>query len=248
MRRPQGAGPTVAFSSRRGHVSVMDHALDRPAWSALTTRQAHLADGDGRAVRLHPDYGIFAAAADASEENLAALAALVPASGAVGTVEAVAHPPVPGVTSAEPAVLCQMLAGDLTRVAADGFEIVDLDTSDAPDMLALATLTRPGPFLSRTPELGDFVGVKLGGRLIAMAGERLNLPGFQEVSGVCVHPDHRGRGYAAALMSVVADRILARGDTPFLHVYADNVGAIALYQRLGYAIRRDMVLTILSRD
>lgn len=199
-------------------------------------------------MRLQADFGLFAAAADASAPNLAALAALVPEVGTVGTVEAVPHPPVPGVTNAEPASLCQMLAGDLRPVAPDGFAIVDLDAADAPQMLALASLTRPGPFHARTPELGDFVGVKQGDRLIAMAGERLNLPGFQEVSGVCVHPDGRGRGYAAALMSVVAGRILARGDRPFLHVFAENVGAIALYERLGYRIRREMRLTLLSRD
>lgn len=248
MPGPQGAKPTVAFPGHRGHLWRMDHPLDRPAWSALTSRQAHLTQGGARAVRLRADYGLFAAAADVSAPSLAALAALVPEVGAVGTVEAVAHPPVPDVINGEPAILCQMLAHDLQPVAPDGFTIVDLGPADAAQMLALASLTRPGPFYARTPELGDFVGVRQGDRLIAMAGERLNLPGFQEVSGVCVHPDHRGRGYAAALMSVVAGRILARGDRPFLHVFADNVGAIALYERLGYRIRREMRLTLLSRD
>ena len=44
------------------------HPLDRPVWSALTTRVAPLAirraqDG-GSAVRLDPDVGVFVAAAD----------------------------------------------------------------------------------------------------------------------------------------------------------------------------------------
>jgi predicted GNAT family acetyltransferase len=71
--------------------------------------------------------------------------------------------------------------------------------------------------------------------------------GFTEVSGVCTHPEHRGRGYAGALTRVVAGRILARGETPFLHAYPSNTGAIALYQTLGFAIRREMNMTVLTR-
>lgn len=225
----------------------MDHPLDRPVWGALTTRQAHLAQGDGRAVRLIADYGVFAATADGSPQSLAALAALVPAQGELAVVEARPQPRAPGVTTSEPAAVCQMLAGKLTSASARGFKILDLTDADAAEMLALATLTRPGPFYARTHQLGDFVGVKVGGRLVAMAGERMRLPGFTEVSGVCTHPDHRGKGYAAALMSVVADRIQARGETPFLHVYAHNTGAISLYETLGYAIRREMIMTVLTR-
>jgi predicted GNAT family acetyltransferase len=115
-------------------------------------------------------------------------------------------------------------------------------------MFALANLTRPGPFCERTHRLGDFVGVKVDGQLVAMAGERLRLPGFTEVSGVCTHPDHRGHGYAAALMSVVAGRIQGWGETPFLHVYAHNTGAIRLYEALGYRVRRVMKMTVLTRN
>jgi len=114
-------------------------------------------------------------------------------------------------------------------------------------MLALATETRPGPFFARTHQLGDFVGVKAGGRLIAMAGERMKPEGYTEVSGVCTDPGHRGRGYAGALMRVVAHRILARGETPFLHSYAHNTGAIGLYQSLGFALRSEMTMQVLSR-
>ncbi len=80
-----------------------------------------------------------------------------------------------------------------------------------------------------------------------MAGERLKLDGFTEVSGVCTHPDWRGRGYATGLMGLVAQRIVARGETPFLHVYAGNSGAIALYERLGFRLRSAVVFTVLGR-
>lgn len=139
-----------------------------------------------------------------------------------------------------------MLADDVAPGAPAGFDIVPLAPADAPAMLALATLTEPGPFAARTHRLGGFVGIKVDGRLIAMAGERMKPPGFTEVSGVCTHPDHRGRGYAAALMRSVAVNILDRGEKPFLHVYPSNGGAIALYETLGFRLRRAMSMTILQ--
>jgi predicted GNAT family acetyltransferase len=224
-----------------------DHPLDRPAWAALTTRQSGLALGSSRAVRLDPDYGLFIAAADASPPSLAALAALVLAEGEAAMVEAHDWPEIHGVIAQPPAAVSQMVAGDLKAVHADGFDIVDLTPQDGAEMFDLARLTQPGPFYSRTHRLGDFVGVKQAGRLVAMAGERMKLPGFTELSAVCTHPDHRGHGYAAALVSVIAARIEARGETPFLHVYPHNVGAIRLYEQLGYAIRCEMKMTVLNR-
>jgi predicted GNAT family acetyltransferase len=225
-----------------------DHPLDRPVWSALTSRQAPLAEGDGRAWRMRADYGLFAAARDGSVESLAALAAVIPADGGLATVGVEEPGPVPG-AAAEPHVIWQMDCPALTPAGpAPGIEIVPLDDTDAPRMLALATLTRPGPFFANTHRWGDFVGVKdADGRLLAMAGERMRPTGFTEVSGVCTEPACRGRGYAGALMRVVTARILARGETPFLHSYAHNTGAIALYESLGFALRRELVMTVLTR-
>jgi predicted GNAT family acetyltransferase len=222
------------------------HPLDRPAWNALTTRQAKFALGDERALRFAPDYGLFAAAADDAPESLAALCALIPTDGALWTVEAEERPTPAGAVATGRDLCWQMTAERLTPGGAL-LDVTPLTGADGPQMLALATLTRPGPFFARTHQLGEFVGVKLDGRLVAMAGERMRPEGFTEVSGVCTHPAARGRGYASGLMRIVAARILARGETPFLHVYAANKGAIALYESLGFRLRRPILATVLAR-
>ena len=127
-------------------------------------------------------------------------------------------------------------------------EFIELTAADAPEMLALATLTKPGPFGARTGELGDYIGIRRDGKLAAMAGERLRAPGFTEVSAVCTHPDHLGHGYATGLMVEVMQRILARGETPFLHVRGQNRRAIDLYRRLGYTERHIFQLAILRKS
>jgi predicted GNAT family acetyltransferase len=127
-------------------------------------------------------------------------------------------------------------------------DICPLGEDDAADMLALATLTKPGPFRTRTHTMGRFVGVREGGRLIAMAGERLHAPGYREITAVCTHPDVRGRGLGAALMRVVGQRMIAEGDQPFLHSYASNEPAIALYRRLGFEVRTEVVHAVWKRS
>lgn len=221
-------------------------SLDRPVWHALTTRQADVSRGTARAIRLAPDYGVFAAAADDSPESLSALAMLIPAQENLVLMEAEKMPPPSGTVVVCSAVCHQMIAEKLTPGELD-FSVTPLTDDDGPDMLALATLTKPGPFFTRTHQLGDFVGVKHDGRLVAMAGERMKPVGFTEVSGVCTLPDYRGRGYAGGLMRLVVARILARGETPFLHVYASNTGAIALYRTLGFTLRQTVTMTVLAR-
>ena len=109
-------------------------------------------------------------------------------------------------------------------------------------MIALARRTNPGPFGLRTRETGQYLGLRDDGRLVAMAGERMRMPGHVEISAVCVDETHRGRGLAARLMNVLRQRIAARGETPFLHVRDDNTGAIALYERRGFVTRQRFVL------
>jgi ribosomal protein S18 acetylase RimI-like enzyme len=224
-----------------------DHPLDRPAWYALIAHQAGLALGDSRARRFPPDVSPFAAAPDDTPQSAAALAALLPHGGELALIQAHVPPLPEGLDLIHDAICLQMLWSDF-RHTASGIAPVALTDSDAADMRVLAELTQPGPFYARTHILGRFVGVRKDGRLVAMAGERLHPAGFTEISAVCTHPDHRGRGFAAALMRTVGANIIARGETPFLHLYADNESAKALYKSLGFAPRREMQFSTWARS
>jgi predicted GNAT family acetyltransferase len=129
-----------------------------------------------------------------------------------------------------------------------GVEPVTLGAADVPAMMALTELTKPGPFNARTHELGTFLGIRADGQLVAMVGERMKTADYAEISAVCVHPDHRGRGYGQFLLGAISRRILERGEIPFLHVFSHNSPAIALYRRQGMEIRRRLHVTVLKRE
>ena len=224
---------------------TLAHPLDRPVWSALTSRQAPLSLGDTQALRFDPAYGLFAAAADASPESRAALGALNTSPNGMGLVEAGDMPLPPGAVVRAQAACVQMVASTL-NAGGKSVAFEPLGEADAAGMLALATLTVPGPFFEKTHRLGDFIGIKIDGRLIAMAGERMKPDGYTEVSGVCTHPDFRGQGYAGALMRVVTQRILERGEQAFLHAYAANTATIVLYETLGFRVRTTVTYTVLD--
>ncbi|MES2290768.1 MAG: GNAT family N-acetyltransferase [Pseudomonadota bacterium] len=223
-----------------------EHVLDRPIWHALTTRQAGLAIGDGAARRFAPDIGPLAGARDESDQSLADLARLLPSEGVIALFANADDPLPPGGVLEKAGEGVQMVAG--SRFGLQSSEgLLALGDADAAEMLALALLTEPGPFAARTHRLSQFWGIRDNGRLVAMAGERLQVPGFSEVSGVCTHPDARGRGYAVRLMKFVAAQIEARGETPILHSYSANTGALKLYESLGFATRRTFTFKFVRR-
>jgi predicted GNAT family acetyltransferase len=224
------------------------HPLDRPIWSMLTGRQAHLAEGDARAVRIDRGYGLFGVAADDGVEAQAALAALVPDEGELWIVEGEPWPVPPGTREVKRAVLAQMIAAGAPPSPRQGEPaIISLGEQDAPEMAELADHAKPGPWGSKTHRYGPFFGIRENGRLLAMAGQRILVPGMAEVSGVSTWEDCRGRGYARTLIGHVMREMVARGETPFLHSYADNAGAIALYESLGFRIRREVHVLAIAR-
>ena len=227
---------------------MIAHALDRPVWNMLTGPQTALAQGSAAAVRIDPGYGPFAAARDHSGEAQAALAALMRgADDAIWVVEPEAWPAPTGTRVVWVGPLVQMVADEPAAMRSDDPGCLSLNEGDAAEMTALALGTVPGPWGDQTRHYGQFYGVRRDGRLAAMAGERMRpAPGFAEVSGVCTWPDYRGQGLAGALIRRVMAGFNVRGDVPFLHSYAGNAGAIALYESLGFRVRSAMVLTVLA--
>lgn len=225
----------------------MSEPLDRPVWHALTGRQAHLAVAHGAAVRIDPGYGLFVAIREPSAECWEALAAtLVGMDDTVGLVELEHSPPPASFRVLREAELVQMVwvAGEVPPEHDP--RIVLLDETDAALMAELALATEPGPWSTRTHRYGAYYGIRVGDRLAAMAGERLLLPGLAEVSGVCTWPEFRGQGMAAALIRKVMHGFQQRGDQPFLHCYGHNSGAIGLYEKMGFRLRRRLSLLVLA--
>jgi ribosomal protein S18 acetylase RimI-like enzyme len=227
------------------------HPLDNVIWQALGTRHASFAQGNGLARKFVPEVSSLAAFLEPTPAGYDALASLM-AEGDVAALafEAPREPP-GGWAVVRAAPMLQMVhQGDLVSSAnsSDPASIVELGSADAREMLALAELTQPGPFSIRTHELGMYLGIRCNGVLVAMAGERLKIPGFTEVSAVCTHGDHTGRGYARILMTEVMRRIRSRGETAFLHVRQDNVRAIELYKRLGFAERVLLHLSVIRKN
>lgn len=230
--------------------------LDNPIWNALRTEHAPLSLGGERARRYLPEIGPLSGILDQAAESYEALRELagsgivvlfsiepirVPAGWKVlreGPIVQMIRTPESFTAAGSPDLRLspQKLAPQGLHASED-IALRQLTAADAPQMVALAELTEPGPFRLRTIELGNFYGIFHDGTLVAMAGKRMHLPGLVEVSGVCTHPDARGRGYAGHLMSMVIDEIEGEGKVPFLHAFAQNP-AIRLYERLGFRLRR----------
>ncbi|WP_431961251.1 GNAT family N-acetyltransferase [Actinacidiphila sp. bgisy160] len=209
--------------------------LDNPVWAALAGPHARFAEVRGRAARYRSDMSLFAGLADPADpaawDDLAALL------GPGGTALVTGSPVVPdGWEVVEGGEGVQMVDSALRAEHAP--EAVGLGPGDIDDVMDLVERTRPGPFLPRTLELGTYLGIRENGRLIAMAGERIQPPGWTEISAVCTDPAHRGRGLATRLVRAVAAGIKERGDTPLLHAAASNTNALRLYESIGFSHRR----------
>jgi predicted GNAT family acetyltransferase len=231
---------------------IGEAVLDNPMLSSLLTDHSGLALAGGAVRRFPPDIGPLSGIPHQSPQHYEDLRSLTaPGAMAVLFLDQPATPPA-GWTLVRDGKIDQMVCTGCVqrpaRLLPLEAEMRRLDAADAHAMVALAKLTEPGPFHLRTHELGSFFGIFHGCRLMAMSGQRLKMPGFIEVSAVCTHPEARGRGYAAALMSTVMEEIRAHGKTPMLHSFAHNANAIAVYKSLGFTRRRSFELAVLRND
>jgi ribosomal protein S18 acetylase RimI-like enzyme len=213
--------------------------LDNPVHAALTTAHARLAIRRGEALRY--PLAVARYAAPGAFDDLAAITAPGERLRLFSSGE-LAVPAPWRVELRQP--LVQMLSRH--AIAAE-HDVEPLGAADVGAMLELAALTRPGPFFARTIELGRYVGIRADGRLVAMAGERLRLAAFTEISAVCTHPDYRGRGYGRSLVAALVNATLADGRVPFLHVTPSN-DARRLYERLGFETRAAMQVTVIAHS
>lgn len=225
------------------------HPLDNVIWKALTTCQAHLAIIRHDAGKFLADVSLLGALAEPGAEAYASLLSILNPGDRVGLFLPTESPPAAPWKLIRSIPLLQMISENakVDESNREASPFVRLGEADVPQMLALTRLTKPGPFGMRTHEMGEYWGIYQDGKLIAMAGERLHLPGYTEVSAVCTHPEHLGHGYATALINMLLQRIRSRGEQPFLHVLPENTRAVELYERLGFRQRVLMQYVILEK-
>jgi len=220
--------------------------LENPVYEALGGPHARFAEVRGRARRYAQDVAPFLGLPAApSAEDWRHAAELV----APGTFVAIRHTDMELPEGWEPLQvfdLVQMVGESLAGAPCP--EAISLGPADVPEMIELVTRTEPGPFLPRTIELGDYLGIRRDGALVAMAGERFRLDGWTEISAVCTDPAYRGQGLASALTGALIESIQGRSERVFLHALATNTGAIRLYERLGFRTRETATLTVLMRS
>ncbi|MGH9684430.1 MAG: GNAT family N-acetyltransferase [Candidatus Acidiferrales bacterium] len=225
----------------------MTQQLENPIWTALTTRQEQFAEINGQVRRFPVEMTSLAAFPGPSHAAFEALAQMLKSGegSALFLLREVDLPQTLCAIGVDP--MLQMIHSAKSMQACE-VEFNELSDRDVPEMTALAALTKPGPFGKRTRELGTYLGIRRDGKLVAMAGERLRIPGYTEVSAVCTHPDHTGKGYSRAVVTEVVERIRQRGEVPMLHVREANTRAIELYKGLGFAEGMTFQLTMVRKN
>lgn len=221
------------------------HVLDNVVWAALSGPQASFAEVFGKARRFPTDISPFGAIENPRDpECWSDLARLVGSGGNVVLTGTTQIDPPEGWEELRSGTGKQM-TGESVIGHADP-EVIELSVDDVPEMLDLISRTEPGPFLPRTVELGGYLGFRVNGALVAMAGRRMNPPGWVEISAVCTDPVHQGKGFGGRLVKAVVAGIRADGAVPFLHVSESNENAIRLYEKLGFRIRTRGVFKVLK--
>ncbi len=225
----------------------MEHVLDNPIWHALSTRQAVLNKGTERVKFFDESVSPFVTMDAWNEADLKEMQEIIPLDRSFYVL-------IPRQVKI-PEAFEQVYTTPIYQMVCEVFHpqmlpeqsVLEMGAGDVKEMIELTALTRPGPFSNNTMSFGRYIGIREGTRLAAIAGERMKVTGYTEVSAVCTHPNFLGKGYASHLMSILCAEIITRGETPFLHVRADNPRAIRAYERLGFSISRDVFFVIIKR-
>lgn len=228
----------------------MNHILDNMIWHAITTGNRSISSVDGEVGCYRQDIAPFAAMRELTAANMEKLHHFTEADRSI----AISYFDRPQLDETKWEAIQQMDCCQMVyEYPVDSFvtpqssQIVPLTDEHIPQMLELTALTKPGPFLQRTIEFGNYFGIFIDGRIAAMTGQRMHPVPYLEVSAVCTHPDFRGKGYARALMLHVMKIILDKSFTPFLHVLASNTGAIQLYESIGFRVRKKIFIEVIKR-
>jgi len=225
-------------------IQARDSLLDNPIWHSLSTIHDRFALGGELARRFLSEIGPLAGMKEQSTKAFNELSELFsPNEPAVLFLDSAPELPEDWRIHMHLPLDQMVYSGPMTNQGVE-IQFQHLGVEDVPEMLELTALTEPGPFRPRTFELGEFWGIRANGRLAAMTGQRLALPGFIEISAVCTHPDFRGRRFAASLVSGMARAIEQRGQTPILHVLPTNTAAISVYESVGFVKRRSLELVV----
>jgi ribosomal protein S18 acetylase RimI-like enzyme len=225
----------------------MEHVLDNPAWNALISGNSNLSYGNEHVKYFDREVSPFAAFKENSEENFQTLYELIPE----GRVLLFISPVEMEIPTPWKILNCikgiQMICDTQIEQGESSLKLIPLTGEHVPQMLALTKLTNPGPFASRTIDFGHYQGVFDGDKLVAIAGQRLHVFNYAEISAVCTHPDYLGRGYAKQLLIHQINRIKAAPEIPFLHVRYDNDRAIKVYESLGFSTRREIYFYVIQK-
>jgi ribosomal protein S18 acetylase RimI-like enzyme len=223
----------------------MYELLDNIMWNTLSGRHAHYSTGTAAARRYARGFSPIVGFPDPENPNFQALAPYCQSGEHFYCDKWTGKAPSGWQVDTESTMFKMVWAGDPPTLD-EAPDAMPLGSQHVAQALELAELTRPGPFGPRTIELGNYFGCFDGNRLVAMAGERLHAGSLREVSGVCTHPDFRGKGLARRLMMKLIQQELLRGETPFLHVMNENQNARALYERMGFRNYRETIVRVIS--
>ncbi len=225
----------------------MNDVLNNPVWYALNSGNSHLGNGNDRVKYFDSDVSPFVALRESTSDSFSELYEMLPGR----QISFLATPVQLNIPAPWKVITCvrglQLVHNCIAVKDERIHTTTTLSTTNCAEMVALAKLTNPGPFNMRTIEFGYYQGVFSDAKLAAMAGQRMHALNYAEVSAVCTHPDHTGKGYARQLLTNQVNRILAISDTPYLHVKHDNKRAIDLYLSLGFSVRSDMYFYILKK-